>query len=381
MRRKLTPAITTPDPDLDRIERLPNLVTRVERQLRAALAAGRFAHGRLPTELELAEELGVSRETVRRATNTLTAEGLLVKYRRKGTFLKEPASAPAASPPVSRLLAFVQADYRLPDGSVEPTHRYIARLLLEGALDAAQHYDYDLLVQRGTTSELLPRITRLVRGQSLAGVVFASLGEEKLVRRLSGHGLPMVLVDHDATLAGVSTLRDDSVAGARLAIEHLAQLGHRRIAIAYWKATDLNPWRLQGYRQALQALGLPRRRTWEIMTDLGPHGAREFVARWQELSPRPTAIYCFNNSLALQIIPELNKLGLSVPGDLSLVGGGGEESLMLTHHQCDWHALGQQAVELLIAALTPSTAGKVEHRQAKHELHLGETTAPIRSLD
>lgn len=360
-------------PPLSRVERVPNLVTRVEQQLRAAIAAGKYAQGQLPTEIELADELGVSRETVRRATETLAAEGILVKYRRKGTFLKDRATSDAK--PASRLVGFIQADYRLSDGSGEPTTRHIGRLLLDGALDAARQRDLDLVVQRASSAELARRAARLLASTSPAGLLFASLAEEKLLRRLAGRGVPMVLVDHDAPLAGVSTLRDDSVGGAHLAVEHLASWGHRHIAIAYWRATELNPWRLQGYRDALRALGLMRRRQWELLTDLGASGAREVVARWRELKPRPTAIYCFNNSLAVQILTALHEAGLRVPADVSLIGGGGEDHATLTYHQCDWHAMGKQALELLADSLASNTPAANEHRLLPHQLVPGTTVA------
>ncbi|HTN76633.1 MAG TPA: substrate-binding domain-containing protein, partial [Pirellulaceae bacterium] len=280
-------------------------------------------------------------------------------------------------PTTSRLVGLVQADYTLADGTAEPTTRHISRLILDGALEAARQCELELIVQRAAASELPARVTRLANATPLAGFLFASLGEEKLVRRLTGRGLPMVLVDHDAPLAGVSTLRDDSAGGARLAIEHLAQLGHRRIAIAYWKATDLNPWRLQGYRDTLRLLGLPRRRQWEIMTDLGRSGASEVVTQWQAMSPRPTAIYCFNNSLALQVHAALLAAGHHVPRDVSLVGGGGEASTELTHHQCDWQAMGREGLHLLADAIVTGGTARCEHRLLPHRLHRGATAAAV----
>src|SRR6516225_10612262 len=72
---------------LTRLVRPVSLVAQVEQLLRQAIAEGRWAGGRLPTEVDLAEQLGVSRETVRLAAEVLQRDGLLVKIRRKGTFL------------------------------------------------------------------------------------------------------------------------------------------------------------------------------------------------------------------------------------------------------------------------------------------------------
>src|SRR5262249_41923875 len=75
---------------MPRIARPLSLVAQVEQLLRDAIASGRFPGDRLPTEVELAEQLGVSRETVRRACEELQKQGLLVKFRRKGTFTRFP---------------------------------------------------------------------------------------------------------------------------------------------------------------------------------------------------------------------------------------------------------------------------------------------------
>src|SRR6266849_2022923 len=76
--------------EFDRLDRPTSLMRRVEQMLRQAISEGQFPDGRLPTEVELAGQLGVSRETVRLAAEILQKEGLLVKIRRKGTFLRAP---------------------------------------------------------------------------------------------------------------------------------------------------------------------------------------------------------------------------------------------------------------------------------------------------
>src|SRR5262249_8255108 len=140
-------------------------------------------------------------------------------------------------------------------------------------------------------------------------------------------------------LPRISTVRDDSFEGARLAVQHLADLGHRRIGFIHWYRTDLNPWRLSGYRQGLREAKLPRRRAWERTTELSEEGAEEVAKKLVAMSPRPTALLCFNNSLARQIIDAVVRHGLRVPHDLSVMGSGGEEVPDLTCCRADWYAL------------------------------------------
>src|SRR6516164_5554905 len=105
--------------DLGRISLPVSLAAQVEQILRQAIAEGRFPGGRLPTEVDLAEQLGVSRETVRRAADVLQGEGLLVKTRRKGTFTQPPRVTLPAQTTDATLLGYLQADYPAAQGQEE----------------------------------------------------------------------------------------------------------------------------------------------------------------------------------------------------------------------------------------------------------------------
>jgi LacI family transcriptional regulator len=207
-------------------------------------------------------------------------------------------------------------------------------------------------------------------------VLFASYGEEKLVRRAAGVGLPIVLLDHDLHLSQVHSVRDDSFQGARDAVLFLAGLGHRRIALVNWHQVDLNPWRLRGYRQGLRDARLPRRRPWELSVELTGAGARRGVDQFLGLSPRPTALYCFNNTLARLVVEELGARGVRVPGDVSVMGGGGEEVPGLACHQADWYQLGRTAVQILLRALDAPAGRTPEHHLGPHTIRPGPTAAP-----
>lgn len=370
---KATKALPAQDP-IGRIARPLSLVAQVEQILREAIAGGRFPGDRLPTEVELAEQLGVSRETVRRACEALQQQGLLVKFRRKGTFTRFPGLSLEVKAADSTLLGYLQADFQSPQGNEEAVTRAIDGLMLQGAIAAASQAGFDLVTRRAPVAQMSTAFRRLSQTTRLRGVMFASYGEEKLLRRVTEFGLPTVLLDHDLHLPSISTIRDDSFAGAKQAVGYLASLGHRRIAFADWHRTDLNPWRLNGYRQGLRDAGLPRRRTWEIQAELTEAGARKAVDELQKLSPQPTAVLGFNNTFAKLIIDELTRRGLRVPQEMSVMGAGGEEVTGLTCEQADWHEMGAQAVRLLLRHLENSKATP-EHVLTPFTLREGTTTA------
>jgi len=360
---------------MDRIVRPLNLVQQVTQMLREAIKNGQFIGDRLPTEVELADQLGVSRETVRRATDTLAKEGLLKKFRRKGTFTHHPELNLQFQPAPSTLLGYLQADYPASTGQEEAVTRAISGLMLQGAIEEAGRSGFDLVVRRAPQAQMSKAFQKLSQSARLRGMLFASYGEEKLLRQVAGLGLPTVLLDHDLPLPRISSVRDDSFEGARQAIHHLADLGHRRIALALWHRTDLNPWRLMGYRQGLRDAKLPRRRAWELYTELTAAGAEQVVDQLLKLTPRPTTLVCFNNSLARWVMEVLPKHGVRVPEDLSIMGSGGEDVPGLTCYQADWYALGQRAMQLLLREFTTEAPPPPEHLLFPHTLRRGVTTA------
>jgi LacI family transcriptional regulator len=377
-RTSTRPSTRSPEQPLGtvgRIERPLSLVAQVEQILREAIATGRFPGNRIPTEVELADQLGVSRETVRRATEALQREGLLVKFRRKGTFTQPPALSLQREAAPSSLLGYLQAGYQATQGQEEAVTRAIGGLMLQGALQEAGQAGFELVVRQAPQTQISEAFRQLSQNAPLRGVIFASYGEEKLLRRVVGLGLPTVLVDHDVHLPGISSVRDDSFEGAREAVRYLAGLGHRRIAFAHWHRTDLNPWRLMGYRQGLRDAGLPRRRVWELPTELTEAGAQAVTQSLLNLNPRPTALLCFNNSLARLVCTETRRHGLQIPLDLSVLGGGGEEVAGLTCYQVDWYQLGRKAVQILLRNL--AAPGAPEHFLAPHTLRIGQTTAAL----
>jgi DNA-binding LacI/PurR family transcriptional regulator/biotin operon repressor len=378
---RLPPRATPPRPselaDLGRISRPLSLTAQVEQLLRQALADGRWAAGRLPTEIELAEQLGVSRETVRRAAGVLQQEGLLVKIRRKGTFASAPKVPLALPPAQTKLLGYLQIDYQTLQGQEEDVNRAISGLMLQGALEEAGRARFRLLVQHTPHTQLRQGFAKLSEDTRLQGVIFASYGEEKLLRRVVASGLPVLLLDHDLFLPHVNSIRDDSFEGARQAILYLASLGHRRIAFAHWHQAELNPWRLRGYRQGLRDAKLPRHRCWEILTELTESGARGVVDSWLRLAPRPTALYCFNNTLARFVAEEVRRRDLAVPDDLSIMGAGGEEVPGLTCMQVDWYSMGRMAVQVLLRTAAAPDKHAPEHHLSPHTLRVGQTVAPI----
>ncbi len=109
--------------------------------------------------------------------------------------------------------------------------------------------------------------------------------------------------------------------GAVAATEHLLALGHRRLANIFFRQTSTGRARLEGYQHAMAQAGVAIHGKW--LCEIGQYESNEAYVRTRELlaSPEPpSAILCFNDWVALDVIAAATDAGLSVPRDLSVVG-------------------------------------------------------------
>jgi LacI family transcriptional regulator len=133
-------------------------------------------------------------------------------------------------------------------------------------------------------------------------------------------GFPLVLIDRALPDADCDLIVSDNVQGARRLIEHLIAIGHREIAhVSDAEDTSTGRERLRGYREALEAAGIPFQPELVIRTTVdrigGYRAAQEILAR----DPLPTAIFAVNNMTAVGTMEALRERGLSVPKDMGLV--------------------------------------------------------------
>jgi LacI family xylobiose transport system transcriptional regulator len=140
--------------------------------------------------------------------------------------------------------------------------------------------------------------------------------------KLRSRGIPFVIVDPAGDPApGVPSVGSANWSGGLMATRHLIELGHRRIA-AITGPEDMmcSLARVDGYRSAMNAAGLPIDpaliRFGDFHTGGGEAHGRDLLA----LADRPTAIFAGSDLQALGVIAAASAAGLTVPGDLSVVG-------------------------------------------------------------
>jgi DNA-binding LacI/PurR family transcriptional regulator len=163
---------------------------------------------------------------------------------------------------------------------------------------------------------------------------------------------PTVLVGRLARERALDCVVNDDFAGAAMAVEHLAGLGHRRIAhVSGGKGAGAAD-RLRGYERSMSRLGLERHvlvAPGEYTEEGGHRGARRLLAEQE----RPTAVFASNDLAALGALTAFKEAGLSVPEDVSLVGYDNTYlaalgSISLTSVDQPRHEMGVLAARLLL---------------------------------
>jgi LacI family transcriptional regulator len=219
------------------------------------------------------------------------------------------------------------------------------------------------------------------------GVAIAPAGSDpEPFLRLSGRGIPVVLLDHPRGELDLCAVSVDDVLGGRLAAGHLIELGHRHIAFL-GGTVDPGPVirRRQALRQALSAAGLD---LLDVRVRIHPpslvDAAAAAVARILAATPRPTAVVCLNDTAALGLLDGLQAAGVRVPADISVVGYDDlpiarRLAPPLTTVRQPNYELGQAAAELLLDEGRPGHT----HREIRFEpsLVIRQSTARPPDID
>lgn len=228
------------------------------------------------------------------------------------------------------------------------------------SFDGARDYAFDqgfLVYAHATRSnrDLEEAVLRSVlHDKSIIGVIYATIFTRKVKLPPALSGIPTVLLNCYAEPRMHMAVVPGEVAGGFTATNHLTSLGHRRIGFI-----NGEPWmdaaidRLKGYKQALATADIAFDESLVREGDWLPLRGYELALELLSLSNRPTAIFCGNDLMAIGVMEAAAEMGLSVPGDLSVMGYDDQELARYTHPPLSTlvlpnYEMGQKAAELLI---------------------------------
>lgn len=212
------------------------------------------------------------------------------------------------------------------------------------------------------------------------GIIVATSDNPRALAQVVAAGVPLVVIDHDATGLAADAVLVDHRRGGELAARHLVALGHRRLACITGLPAHANATRIRGFRAVLAEAGvdLPDAAVRESDTHAegGYRAARDLLAR----DPAITAIFAANDLVALGVVRASHDLGRPVPGRLSVVGyddiGLAAQVLpRLTTVRQPLAEIGRRAIEVLVHRLA-DRGGPAERWVLPVELVARESTGP-----
>lgn len=212
-------------------------------------------------------------------------------------------------------------------------------------------------------------VPQLVIDEQVAGVII--LGgcplNDQVAVQLAAHNTPLVLLDNYVVGSTIDAIVPDNEWGGYQAIQHLVELGHRRIAIIegpgkYKTLTD----RLWGALRAAHDLAIPIPAAYRPAPQSSGHpwkGYRE-MQRLLALPEPPTAVFAISDKTAFGALEAIREAGLRVPADLSLIGFDNEvraehTTPPLTTVHLPKRQMGVLAVQRLVSQINGSTFSPV----------------------
>jgi len=230
--------------------------------------------------------------------------------------------------------------------------------IIQGAQDAAWADTKMLLViNTGSNPDIESAALEMMLERQVEGLIYATMYHHSVTPPPELAHVPSVLLDCFVADRSLPSVVPDEVQGGRTATELLLGKGHRRIGFI----NDTGPipassGRLEGYQQALAAYGVPfDAGLVRTGTSIAPEGYRCALELLQQ-PERPTALFCFNDSLAMGAYEAAKKLGLRIPEDIAIVGFDNQELIAtqldppLTTVALPHYELGQWAVQYLLNA-------------------------------
>ena len=195
--------------------------------------------------------------------------------------------------------------------------------VIQGVAEAIEETEYEVLLYTTSMAEKNQEkfAQRLTKNLTDGLAVLLPRNFEEYGKILLRAQFPVVFIDHRGMGQDYPSITADNRSGALAASRYLASLGHKRIGfITGLMDFGCSKDRLEGYSDALVEAGLA------FDPNLVAHGdfsRQSGYASTQELlrgNPRPSAIFCSNDEMALGAMAAATALGLSVPGDISVLG-------------------------------------------------------------
>lgn len=313
---------------------------------------GEMIYGeKLPTEQEIGELFSVSRHTVRQSILELEKEGYIYREKSKGAFVQKLEKNKKSK------MVMVITTY---------LSEYIFPFLIKGIEEVLSKNGYDILLlstnnEKEKEKEQLKKLLEYDVVGAIIEPTASALGNTNLeyYKEISRNNIPYLMINAAYDKDKQSYVAIDDEKGGYTICKYLIEMGHKKIA-GLFKEDDIQGIeRKNGYLKALKDYNV------EVdSTIVGKFKTFEeefyvcgFTKSLLSRNDRPTAIFCYNDKVAMNVIKVAREMGIRVPEDLSVVGYDNDETIStaldcgITTISHPKEELGRKAAEMLISLI------------------------------
>ena len=255
------------------------------------------------------------------------------------------------------------------------THDYFSAILNSAKLELEKHgYDITFIGQKVGGSSFLEHVRyRKCDGVLIANVDFSADSVQELIRS----EIPTITIDY--VFDNVSSVLSDNVEGGYLLTKYLLDAGHEKIAFIHGEMTSVTSKRLSGFYKAFSEYGL------EVPTEYVVEGryhdakvSSELTKKLMELETPPTAILYPDDYAYIGGMNELEKMGIRIPDDISVVGYDGINLSQvirprLTTYRQDTDSIGRESARKLIEIIEQGKSAVAEQIMVSGQLVEGKS--------
>lgn len=359
---------------------------QLKNEIKGWIRSGKFQPGgKIPSELELADQFGFSRQTVRLAISELVHEKWLYKVQGKGTFLSHTPPGQDADSHIIGVITTYISDYIFPS-------------IIRGIESHLGPKGYSiLLVNTNNDCEKEAAALKTVMEKQVDGLIIEPTKSAypnpnlELYFSLLEKQIPLVMLHSSYLELNVRSIRSNDSKGGFLAAKHLIDHGHQWIG-GIFKSDDLQgKYRFKGFLEAVQANGVPFHPelveffTTERRNEVAAHYVQSILKK--SSARRPSGIVCYNDEIAFDLVRALKKVNIRVPEDMSItsfddsqLAEAGEVKLTTVNHPK--FDMGVKAAECILEAIRQPRTGKkpiLDDYVFEPELIVRSSTQPYRN--
>ena len=260
------------------------------------------------------------------------------------------------------------------------SHDYFSQILNSAKLELEKHgYDITFIGQRVGGSSFLEHVRyRKCDGVLIANVDFAADSVQELVRS----EIPTITIDY--VFDNVSSVLSDNVEGEYLLTKYLLDYGHKKIAFIHGEMTSVTSKRLSGFYRAFSEYGLEVPEGYVMEGRYHEAGvSADLTKKLMELEEPPTAILYPDDFAYIGGMNQLEKMGIRIPDDVSVVGYDGINLSQvirprLTTYRQDTDAIGTESARKLIEIIDQGKGAVAEQIMVSGQLVEGKSVKSLK---